>query len=37
VRQARLKTIQREQVAAREILIEHRRNCSVCQAKGMPD
>jgi hypothetical protein len=37
VRQARFQTIKREQTAAREILIEHRRNCSVCQAKGMPD
>jgi hypothetical protein len=37
VRQARLQTIKREEAAAREILIEHRRSCSVCKAKGITD
>ena len=37
VREARLQTVKREQAVAREILIEHRRSCSVCKTKGMPD
>jgi hypothetical protein len=37
VRQARLQTIKREQAAAREILIEHRRSCDVCKVRDMPD
>ncbi len=37
VRQARLQTVKREQTVAKEILIEHRRSCSVCNAKGIPD
>jgi hypothetical protein len=37
VREARLQTVRREQAVAREILIEHRRSCSVCKAKGIPD
>jgi len=37
VREARLQTVKREQAVAREILIEHRRSCSVCKAKGIPD
>jgi hypothetical protein len=37
VREARLQTVKREHAVAREILIEHRRSCSVCKAKGLPD
>jgi hypothetical protein len=37
VRSARLKTTKREQTVARENLIEHRRSCSDCKAKGVPE
>jgi hypothetical protein len=36
VREARLRTVKREHDVAREILIEHRRTCSICKAKGIP-
>jgi hypothetical protein len=37
VREVRLQTVKREEAVAREILIEHRRNCTVCKAKGTQD
>jgi hypothetical protein len=37
VREARLQTVKREQDAAKEILLEHRRSCSICKAKDIPD
>ena len=37
VREARLKTVKREHAVARETLIEHRRTCSICKVKGLPD
>jgi hypothetical protein len=37
VREARLQTIKREHAVAREILIEHRRSCSICKVRGLPD
>jgi len=37
VRSARFQTAKREQAAAREILIAHRRSCSICKGKRMPD
>jgi len=37
VREARLQTVKREHAVAREILIEHRRSCSICKVRGLPD
>ena len=37
VREARLHTVKREHAEARELLIEHRRACSICKAKGIPE
>jgi hypothetical protein len=37
VREARLQTVRREHAVAREILIEHRRCCSICKVRGLPD
>jgi hypothetical protein len=36
VRSARFETAKREQAAAREILVEHRRTCPICKAKVIP-
>jgi hypothetical protein len=37
VREARLRTVKREYDVSREILLEHRRTCSICKAKGIPE
>ena len=36
VRSARFQTAKREQSAAKDSLLEHRRSCSFCQKKDMP-
>ncbi len=37
VREARLRTVKREHAVARKTLIEHRRTCSICKVRGLPD
>jgi hypothetical protein len=37
VREARLQTVKREHAVAKENLVEHRRRCSLCKVRGLPD